>query len=391
MPSTRRQFLAGASIAGLAVAGCLSRGPPSGELQRVDGTWSMVGGDAGHTRTVAEGPADPDTVWATELPEARTVGTPAVVDDALYVPVDAVADEARYRYRIHKLDALTGSKRWQVPLRAEPNGPPAVVDENVVVSARLALEHGRVVCFDQRYGEEQWLFDIDARVTAPPTVSNGVVYVPDWRGRVFALSLSDGSRRWSRRFGTEDAGRTFSEPVAVSDGTLYLGSRSGATGVLAVDAATGEKRWTKSTASVRSGPVVTEGLVVVRAGQLVVAFDSDGTRQWSFNISKSDAGPLAIDDQYLYVPARDRLVAITRNGDEAWRYEPTEGRFGTPTAVGDTVVLRGDGRVTAVSRSDGTETWRSSLEGTGGAVVTPGGIFVSGSGGRLSALGGGDG
>lgn len=389
MPSTRRQFLAVAGSASFGLAGCLSPGKPSGAFDRIDGTWPMVGRDSGHTRQVDDGPTDPDPVWTTELAQARAVSSPALAEEQLYVPVDAVSDTARHRYRIHALSATTGEERWQVPLRAEPNGPPAVYGDFIVVTARPALERGRVVGFGKRYGDEEWLVDVDARVTAAPTVHAGAVYVPDWRGRVHALSVSDGSVLWSRRFTTDGDGRTFTEPVAVHDGTLYVGSQSGRTGLLAIDAGTGEEQWSVSTGAVTGGPVVADDLVLVRSHHRVLAFGTDGTQHWSANVLEADARPMAVDDQYVYVPAHDRLHAIRRSGEGAWRYEPSEGRVGTPTAVGDTVVVRGEDRLTVLSRTEGERRWTATPEGAGAAVVTPEATFLTGPNGQLLALGDG--
>lgn len=390
MPSTsRRRFLAAVGTASVALSGCLSAGPPSGDLGNVDGSWSMAGRNVGHARRVDDGPADPETVWLSALDGARAVGPLAAVADRLYVPVDAVTDGSRYRHRLHVLTAATGEERWQVPLRAEPNGPPAVWGDDVVVTARRGPERGRIVCFQDRYGDEQWLVDVDDRLTAPPTVDGAVVYVPDWGGRVHALSVVDGSVHWSRRIGPDDHPPTFAEPVAVGDDVLYVGSLSGTTGVTALDADTGDERWHVSTRAVTAGPVLHADRIVVRTHQLVAAFDLDGTRRWSFNVLDPWTQTLAVDDRHVYVPTDERLYAIDRNGEEAWTYEPADGTVGTPTAVGDTVVLRGQGSLVGLSRSTGEERWTASPDGGGRAVVTPSATFLAGDGGHVLGLGDG--
>lgn len=388
MPSrSRRQVLAALGSASVALAGCLSQSPPSGELGTVEGTWPMVGRNPGHTRAGAATPTDPQTVWITELDQARATGTPAVLDGRLYVPVDAISDTARHRYRIHALTAATGEERWQVPLRSEPNGPPAMSGDRIVVTARRSLERGRIVCFRTRYGEEEWLVDVDARLTAPPTIHGGVVYVPDWRGQVHALSVSDGSVLWSRRVDADGSGRTFPEPVAVLDETLYVGSQSGMTGVVALDATNGETRWTESTHAVTGGPVAHRNGIIVQSHEDVIAFETDGSRRWSFNVLEGTARPIAVDDRHVYVAARNALHAIDWNGDEAWTYEPSGEQIGTPTIAGGTVLVRGKDYLTALSRGDGTEQWTATPQGVGRAVVVPEAIFLSGANGAVIALG----
>lgn len=388
MPSTtRRRCLATIGSAGVGLAGCLSRETLSGDLGHVEGTWPMVGREPGHTRRIDGAPTDPATVWSAELDRTPAAMTPALAAGDLYVPVDAISEGARHRYRIHALAAATGEERWRVPLRSEPNPPPAASGDLVVVTARRSLERGRVVCFHARHGQEEWLVDLDARVTAPPTVDGGRVYVPDWRGRVHALSIADGSALWSSEVGTDGDSRTFAEPVAVRDGTLVLGSRAGTTGVVALDAETGEERWSASTGAVTGGPVVDGDLVVVRSHHLVVAFDSTGERRWTFNVLEADSRPMAVDDQRLYVPAYRAIYAIDRDGGEAWSTDGSGGRVGTPTVVGDRVFVRGEDRLVSLSGADGSERWTRRPGGVGRAVVAPEAVFLTGAGGRVLALG----
>ncbi|MFD1644101.1 PQQ-like beta-propeller repeat protein [Haloarchaeobius litoreus] len=392
MPSSsRRRFLASLGAASAALSGCLSggRSPPSGDLGRVDGSWSMVGRGPGHSRRVADGPTDPETVWLSDIEGARATGTPAVVDERLYLPVDAVSDHSRYRHRLHTLSVATGEEQWQVPLRSNLNGPPAVRGDHVVVTARRSPHRGRIVCFEGRYGGEHWLLDVDARLTAPPTIDGALAYVPDWAGRVHALSVFDGSVRWSRRVGDDDHGPTFAEPVAVGDGALYVGSRSGTTGVTALDADTGEELWHRSTPAVVAGPVVHGDRVVVRTRRLVVSFDADGTRRWSVSVPDSGVGPVAATEQHVYVPGRGRVDAIDRAGETAWTYEPSDAWVGRPTVVGDSVVVRGRDSLVGLSRATGDERWTRSPDGTGRTVVTPNAMFLSGYRGRVLALGDG--
>jgi outer membrane protein assembly factor BamB len=377
-----------ASLTGV-LAGCVFGGPPSGDLGRIEDEWPMVGRDPGHTRRADDGPIDPDAVWVTDLEDARAVGTPALAAGQLFVPVDALSDRAHHRYRLHALEAATGEERWQVPLRSDPNGPPAVSGDRIVVSTRRSVERGRVVAFDDRYGEEVWLYDVDARVTAPPTVSAPFVYVPDWRGRVHALGLADGTVHWTRRIGDDGHGRSFPEPVALADDTLYLGSLSGHTGVVAIDADTGAERWSRSTNVVTEGPVIHDDLLVVRMHGLVEAFDRDGTRRWSYNVLASDSRPMAVDDRHVYVPARKKLYAIDRTGRPAWQFQLQDGSVGTPTVAGDAVLLRRNDHLTAVSRADGTEQWTVQQSGVGRAVVTPEAVFLARDDGRVAGLGSG--
>nr|WP_275883705.1 PQQ-binding-like beta-propeller repeat protein [Halorhabdus sp. BNX81] len=229
---------------------------------------------------------------------------------------------------------------------------------------------------------------MDARVTAPPVVAGGTVYLPDWEGTVHALGVADGSVRWARPVGSDQESRTLAKPVAVQDDTLFVGSHTGRTGVAAVDAETGETMWTKSTHRVIAGPVVDDRLVVVKGGSVLRAFDTDGTDRWAFNIPGDVPGiPIAVDDQHVYVSTRKRLDAITRSGREAWTYEPDDEDVGPPTVVGNEVVVPvGDG-LTALAHADGATRWHTETDGYGSVVVTPSAMFMAASGGRIIGLG----
>jgi len=389
MPSlTRRHVLAAAGTTGVALAGCLSCSAPSGDLGSVEGSWPMVGGNAAQTRQSPDGPTDPDSVWTASPDDARGAGAPAVDGGRLFVPVDAVSDDARYRYRLHALAAATGEEHWQVPLRSEPTGPPAARGSRVAVTTSLALERGRVVAFDTESGEERWLVDVDARLTATPTLDDdGVVHVPDWSGRLHAFRLSTGDELWTRAVGDGDTDRSFARPAAVADGTVYLGSQSGETGVVALDAATGDQQWTASTPRVTGGPVAHDGGVVVQCNQLLVAFATDGSRRWSVNVPGRTAGPLAADDQHVYVPGRTALVAVDWSGTKAWVFDPEDDRAGTPTVAADDVVVHGEGSLTALDAESGAEQWTTTTDdGSGGVAVTPEAIFLT-AGGDVTALG----
>ncbi|MFC7115302.1 PQQ-binding-like beta-propeller repeat protein [Natronoarchaeum sp. GCM10025703] len=388
MPShSRRQLLTLLGAATVGLAGCQSSGRPSGEFDAVDGDWPTEGANPRRTRRVASGPTEPETVWTTQLDDARGAGSPSIADSRVYALADAVSDRARHRYRLHALDARTGEERWRVPLRSDPNGSPAVGANRIVVSAQRGIEQGRLVAVEAEYGDEQWLFDVDARVTASPTVDGRWVYLPDWDGTVHALSVTDGAVRWSRQIGADDTNHTFAIPAAVDGDTVFLGSLSGWTGLVAVDAATGAMRWSRSTPRVVSGPAVDDGLVVVQAGDLLVGFDTDGTERWTFAVPGGDrASKLALDEQHVYVATQDALVAVGRDGGHSWTYEFTSERGGPPTVVDGEVLVYDDG-LTAVGRDDGQRRWTVDSEGGGDVVATPAAVFTTGSGGQIFAMG----
>jgi outer membrane protein assembly factor BamB len=348
----------------------------------------MAGRDAGHSRRVGSGPSEPTTTWATDLEGARAASTPSLADGRLFVPADAVTDRARYRRRIHALDAATGEERWQVPVRGRLNPSPAVVGDTVVVTARRWTREGRILGFRTRFGREEWLYDVDARLTAPPTVDATVVYVPDWAGRVHAIDAGTGTARWTRKIEGEGDEMSFTTPAALDEGgeRAFVASTSGPTGVVALDADDGTVRWRRSTPPVIAGPVVSGGLVAVRHRRSVTAYGTDGSRRWGFAVPDRRPRSLAVDDRRVYVAAGERLFAIGRDGEEGWTHVPEESPVGTPTVVGDRLFLRGRDRLAVLDAADGEQLWSGSIPGGGEAVVLPGAAFIMGEGSRVLGL-----
>ena len=100
----------------------------------------------------------------------------------------------------------------------------------------------------------------DSPIDTSPAVANGVVYVGDWDGNVYALtaSASSATLRWSKP--TTNA-QIFSSP-AVANGRVYVGSYNN--NVYAFNASTGEDIWEYETHNqTYSSPAVANGVVFI--------------------------------------------------------------------------------------------------------------------------------
>ena len=149
----------------------------------------------------------------------------------------------------------------------------AVDDDTVYLAVGDAL-----VALDNEGGAERWRFEAGAAVAVPAASADGLVYVGDAAGLVYALDADDGAERW--RF---DAGAPVGSSPAIVGGTLYVGGDSGH--VFALDAATGEQRWRLRTAGpVRSPPSVDAGVVYAGSddGALYALEASSGEVRWRF-------------------------------------------------------------------------------------------------------------
>lgn len=123
---------------------------------------------------------------------------------------------------------------------------------------------------------QKWSLTTAGNVTATPTVYQGVVYVPDMGGKLWAVTAGNGKVRWSRSISdytgiASDVSRT---SPAIADKAIILGDgwiRNGLTAgahVFAVDRQSGELLWLTRvhehpTAIVTSSPVVDNGVAYV--------------------------------------------------------------------------------------------------------------------------------
>ncbi|HJU02832.1 MAG TPA: PQQ-binding-like beta-propeller repeat protein, partial [Actinomycetes bacterium] len=176
--------------------------------------------------------------------------------------------------------------------------------------------------------------------------------------------------------------------VAVVDGVVYAG---GGLGFRAVDAATGELRWSVGTMDlVRSAPAVAGGVVYVGSRERrVYAVDADtGSPVWTATVGGIvDAAPV-VAGGIVYVGAGNRLYALdAASGASVWT-ATTGGNISDPVAVaGGTVYARAyDGNAYAFDAATGAARWTTLIGnppagrdlGPGGPAVADGRVIVAG-------------
>jgi len=192
--------------------------------------------------------------WQRRFPTGDTGGTafrPAVNDDTVYVtgwPSDVAA-----------FDADTGSQRWNESLdETEINRPPTATETGVVVPTR----HGVTLYEDS--GDVRWTRNFEGNATVgAAAVAGDRVFVTDGDESLYALDLETGDDIWSVAFPHEAT-------PAVADGVVYV--TSGAE-LIAFDAATGERRFTRESEWYFSPPAVGDGVLYVVDGDQVLALE----------------------------------------------------------------------------------------------------------------------
>lgn len=370
----RRDVLATLGTAvGIATVGCFGS-TPGGD----DSAWRHLQYDAGHSGySPAEGGPDGGAKihWWSETWGRQT--SPVVAGGTVYAG-SGLRNEA-----VVALDTETGDPQWQAPIGDEIQRALAIVDGTLYVGA------GGVYALDADTGQQEWYESRDT--TRGLTVADGTVYTAQRGGSpTIALAAENGEERWSRDV------HALATP-AVHDGRVFVG---GTDGLVALDAKTGDTDWSTSIDHALRPPTARNGRVYAATRKQVVAFDAaTGDEQWS-RTGRFHASDLAVTDETLYLTGQQRegedriarvLAVDTATGTRQWTLDESELHSGSAVVAGDVLYVSGRNRLDAIDTADGERLWWLRFQWPlGPPTVVDGTIFIS-VGGRLQAIGAGNG
>lgn len=249
--------------------------------------------------------------------------------------------------------------------------------------------------------ETDWQQDIGkaaarARLTSPPIVADGVLYVIDARATVTALDAATGVEKWRKDLApkikekfrvrdmlsrTKAAELGFGGGVTFENGKLFVTSGFGF--IVALDASNGDELWKFDTDEpVRTPPTAYRGAVyfVTNTNNMVALNQEDGAKLWDFQSFEesarilSAASPAAAGDLIVAPFSSGEVVAfIAGSGRPVWN--DTLARNTQLTALsalndiaGSPVIDRGlvyavshAGRLVAIDIRTGQRVWESPI------------------------------
>ncbi|MFC7132145.1 MULTISPECIES: PQQ-binding-like beta-propeller repeat protein [Salinibaculum] len=124
-----------------------------------------------------------------------------------------------------------------------------------------------------------------------------------------------------------------------------------------------DELWATGTDTTLSGPVVADETAYVggRDGTVRAVNARTGDTRWTRSVGAAAATPWAVEDS-LYVPTADGVVALAADGTERWRHDVGEPMGFVAADHGVYVLHLGDPPVVVgYDRGDGTERWRTDL------------------------------
>lgn len=236
--------------------------------------------------------------------------------------------------------------------------------------------------------------------TLIPAVAGGVVYAAGRDGRVVAVEAASGKRRWRTDLGMELIGG-----VGAGGGLVLVGGVEGE--LVALHADNGEEAWRVSLSSEMLAPPAANADVVVVQTQDAKVFGfsaQDGRQVWLFEGERplltlhATAAPVMTENLAIVGFANGKLVALAAaTGTVAWeaRVAMPSGRtelermvdVNTPVLGGDIVYAASyQGRVVAYSRGTGRELWARDASSHRAPSLGGNQLYVVGSEDQVIAL-----
>ena len=212
-----------------------------------------------------------------------------------------------------------------------------------------------------------------------PAISNGVVYVAFFTGKVYAIDAATGVQVWDH-----DIHSTIASGVMVENDTVFVGSSNGQ--LSALDAGNGSLKWEFPTRNeVWATPAVVDGLVYFGSlDHSVYALNAgDGTKKWAFKTGGGIASTPLVVEGVVYVGSFDnKFYAIdTDTGAQKWVFEGAGNWFWSQATYDNGTIYAGclDHKVYAIDAGNGTMVWSKPFDAGSLVKASPviaGGVLV---------------
>ena len=217
-------------------------------------------------------PATGETHWQADV-GGHDETTVAAIDETVYVAGgNPIA-----------VDIRTGNLRWSA------EGGDTLALDNIGVYMTQNMNGSGGIFAHDRDGEQRWHLSL-GKIVGSASVHDGMVWVADNGGKVYAIDAATGETYWSQS--PAGVGKIHSG-LAVRGDDLIVPAGIGEKSVV-VDATTGETRWTSDTEIVTGRPVVGDDWVAFgRTNVGVTVYDrATGEQRATWSREEYDLGTI---------------------------------------------------------------------------------------------------
>ena len=263
---------------------------------------------------------------------------------------------------------------------------------------------GNLYALDALTGVKKWEFKAGATINATPMVLNGVLYIASWDKKLYALDAVTGSKKWESDPASVKLLQPFASPM-VANGVLYYG---GDHHLYAIDALTGAKKWeyqhdevygwgASSTvvdgvvfASIRGSAGGKSGLHALNAATGALKWHQPG-------IGISESSPAVVNGVLFAGSEFDGFMALdAQTGEIKWTFASGLIVISSPTVANGVVYVgasaisnKDNDKLYAVDATTGAKKWEFKTPDGGPDYSSPivsGGIVYIGAGSTLYAV-----
>jgi outer membrane protein assembly factor BamB len=413
---------ASVSFAGLGNAGAQAAGASG---------WTQYQGDAAHSATLADGPEPPFRVrWTLPAPDGGSLSGAVIAGDVAI---------SLGRSAVYGVDLATGDVAWQVareggPLAipavttgarplvlfvdgpatavapeasssASPSPTPSVESPSPTSAASPSSSTGAddggsgasLVAIGLENHKEAWRVPLPAISRTGVTLVGDTALVADVEGNVTAVSIADGSVRW-----TQSLGGRIDVPLAASADLVVAVSRDVEARELSVSGlklSDGSAAWpalvSRQTSTAASAPAIAGGIIVIGLPDRAVhaISTSDGTERWqalALSVYSPVTSPAASGDTIYAADLGGGLYAFdATDGGRRWDHQLNDLVLRSAPVRSGPYVLLGlqEGRLVAVDDANGHLVWQSAqTPGLVGAIALAPDVVVAVKGGADAGL-----
>jgi outer membrane protein assembly factor BamB len=317
---------------------------------------------AGAVFSVAQASPAPKTVWSTAL-HAPVYQPPQAMDGRLFLTSLQPTGP-----NLFAIDGQSGKSLWQFATQGAIGIPPTVGKTQVFVASDIGNTH-YLRAIDAKTGLLIWQYTRDqppeCMCSQASILSGGMLFAQSDGHSLYAFA-PNGAAPSKRLWQFPGNGAPLTSPV-VADGLVVFGS--GDHNVYALDAKTGDVKWTGTTGyGFTADPAIAGGIVVIGdQGGNIDGFDlQTGKSLWSNAAGTIDvAAAVSGDTAYLVAEDHNVYALDAANGNQIWQYGMDDYAVFTPVLAGDVVIVANRaGDLVAIDAKSGKRAWVTDLNGT---------------------------